>query len=579
MGTNNAERTDKVVLLFFKNPIGEYIYSSPIYVNLEHVYKKNFYKVLRGIRKGQTLSLDSCVSSSGILPKLSGKGGSVSLKSITKFGYDNCLGIVLDDEIEKHVYNLLREKKGQEPQNDVFLYALLGYGDKIGRAISKVEKKTLGGLSVEINSDFDDSFSDLNSDIIAAAYDNPKPKVATAEAGVGQKRPVRVQETSQPVTKAKTSNSVKKSTSNGDFNEKSTSQDTSLNSSNENTDSSSTGKIDAIEIKKKIRKKVISQDRAIDDVVNNIFFNQRYIDTGDRDLLRNKANIILDGSTGTGKTFILDEVASEMKLPIYVTAVTNYSTVGYSGDSLTSILYKLLEKADGNLELAERGIVVFDEFDKLGGFSNNDISMRRALQQELLTFISGTNLNVEYNGQTYSFDTSKLTFIAMGAFTDLRERKIKENEKKYKSSIGFSSNNEDEIKRMYTITKDDYVAEGLERELVGRFSCLTYTRDLSVNDLERILTKSITSPLNGLKITGNIMGCNIIISPEIIHEIAERAFETNTGARGLIQIVQSLKDVIANDLFSGKEEIIITREHLDKTNNVHEREYQARKVY
>jgi len=75
------------------------------------------------------------------------------------------------------------------------------------------------------------------------------------------------------------------------------------------------------------------------------------------------------------------------------------------------------------------------------------------------------------------------------------------------------------------------------------------------------------------------MGCNIVISPEIIHEIAERAFETNTGARGLIQIVQSLKDVIANDLFSGEKEIIITKEHLDKTNNVHEREYQARKVY
>ena len=93
------------------------------------------------------------------------------------------------------------------------------------------------------------------------------------------------------------------------------------------------------------------------------------------------------------------------------------------------------------------------------------------------------------------------------------------------------------------------------------------------------MTESITSPLNGLKITGNIMGCDIVVPTEIIHEIAERAFDTNTGARGLIQIVQSLKDVVANDLFSGKKELIITKEHLDKTNNVHEREYQARKRY
>jgi len=466
VSTSNSKKTDKVALLFFKNRIGEYIYSSPVCVELEH---NDYYKVCRGVRKGQWFSLNSCVSSSGMLSKLSSKGGNVSLKAISKFDFKDLLAIVLDDEIEKHVYNLLREKKKEEPDENVFIYALLGYGDKIGKSINKIEKKALGGLSAEINSDFDDSFDNLNADTIAAAFNNPKPKVATAEAGVGKKTQIKTQNSNQHVTKQGDSSSIKKSTSDVGFNEKSTGKDTSLNSSNENIDSSSTGKIDVIEIKKKIRKKVIGQDRAIDDVVNNIFFNQRYIDTGDRDLLRNKANIILDGSTGTGKTFILDEVASEMKLPIHVTGVTNYSTVGYSGDSLTSILYKLLEKADGNLELAERGIVVFDEFDKLGGFSNNDISMRRALQQELLTFISGTNLNVEYNGQTYSFDTSKLTFIAMGAFTDLRERKIKENEKKYKSSIGFSSNNEDEIKRMYTITKDDYVAEGLERELVGRF--------------------------------------------------------------------------------------------------------------
>ena len=589
MASNSTGRTDKVGLVFFKNAIGEFVYSCPVYVNLEKGYKNSYYKILKGLRKGQIIGLDSCVTAPGILSKLTGKGGSVSLKSVSKFDSNNCLTILLDEELEKHIYNLLREKKGQEPPNDVFLYALLGYGDKIGRAISSVEKKTLGGLSVEVKGGFDDSFENLNSDAIALAYNDSKPKQAVAEAGAGQKSQISSQK-SQVAIKTNIPNSKKttseQNVSTSGVNTNSTT-DTSVSSkkndskdsNNQNNDSNSNGRVDVVGIKEKLRKKIISQDRAIDDVVNNIYFNQRYIDSGDRDLLRNKANIILDGSTGTGKTFILEEVANELKLPICVTGITNYSTVGYRGDSLTDILYKLLDKADGNLELAERGIVALDEFDKLGGFADNDVSMRRALQQELLTFISGTSLNVEYNGQTYNFDTSKLTFIAMGAFTNLRERKIKENEKKYKSGIGFSSTSEEDIERKYTITKDDYVSEGLERELVGRFSCLTYTRDLSIEDLERILTESITSPLNGLKITGNIMGCDIVVTPEIIHEIAERAFETNTGARGLIQIVQSLKDVVANDLFSGKKELIITKEHLDKTNNVHEREYQARKGY
>lgn len=579
MASSNTNRTDRVVLVFFKNPIGEYIYSCPVYVNLENGYKKDYYKVIRGVRKGQVICMDSCVSAPGILSKLSNKSGSLSLKPYTKFDSKDCLVIVLDDDIEKYVYNLIREKKGEEPTDDMFLYALLGYGDKIGRSISKIEKKTLGGLSAELDNNFDDSFKDFNNNVIAAAYNNPKPKGAVAEAGVGQKSQVKTQTSSKPIE----TTSYKTSNEQNDFiyyaNEKKTNDNESLKPKEQSNSDNSKGKINVVEIKKNLRKKIIGQDRAIDAVVNNIFFNQRYIDSGDRDLLRNKANIILDGSTGTGKTFILDEVAKELKLPIYVTGVTNYSSVGYKGADLTDILYKLLDDADGDLELAERGIVAFDEFDKLGGFADNDVSMRKALQQELLTFISGTKLDVSYKGKTYSFDTSKLTFIAMGAFTKLRERKIEENEKKYKSSIGFSSNNESDIERKYTITKEDYIDEGLERELVGRFSCLTYTNDLSVKDLERILNESITSPLNALKITGNIVGCNLDISPEIVHEIAQRAFDTNTGARGLIQITQLLKDVIANDLISGKEELIITKEHLDKVNSVNEREYQARKGY
>ena len=592
MKTNVYDNKEKFLLIFRKNLIGEYVYDSPVvasyssYKNpLEKGKRKDYMSISRGVRKNLVIPLSSCLDSDGILSKvISDKSCSSSLKEISKFEPTDVIAVVLDPEIENYVYNMYREKESKELTINEFSVFMLAFGDRMGRSISKIEKKTLGGYSANINGSFN-SLEKTSKNIIESALStpSPKPKEAQAEAGVGPKPSIQKPSQKQvPIDDSvvftysdpNKNNSTKLNQSNT-----SSSVSKKENIDVDNKEKKDNNKIDVAGIKSEIRKKVINQDRAIDAIVNNIYFNQRYIDTGEKDLLRNKANILLDGSTGTGKTFILEEVASELNLPIFVTGVTNYSSVGYRGADLTSILYKLLERADGNLELAERGIVAFDEFDKLGGFADNDVSMRKAIQQELLTFISGTILDVEYNGKTYNFDTSKLTFIGMGAFTNLRERKIKENEKKYKSSIGFSSLGEDDIVRKYKITKDDYVDEGLERELVGRFSCLTHTNDLSVNDLEGILTQSITSPLNGLRITGNIMGCEIDIDDEIVHEIAQRAFDTNTGARGLIEIVQSLKDVIANDLFSGESKITITKEHLDAINSVHERTYEARKGY
>ena len=168
----------------------------------------------------------------------------------------------------------------------------------------------------------------------------------------------------------------------------------------------------------------------------------------------------------------------------------------------------------------------------------------------------------------------------MGAFTDLRERKIRENEKKKRGSIGFSSKSEDEIKRKYTVDREDYISEGLEREFVGRFTCVTYTKEFGVEDLERVLTESVSSPLNSLYAIGTVMGCKITVEPEIIHRIAQMAYDTNTGARALIGIVQTIKDVVANDLIeNNKKEIVVSSEILDKSMNIYERQYHDRKGY
>ncbi len=265
---------------------------------------------------------------------------------------------------------------------------------------------------------------------------------------------------------------------------------------------------------------------------------------------------------------IKKELKKKMNLPFIVAPANSFSTVGYKGADITDVLVKLLDQAQGDLELAERGVIAFDEFDKIG-YSGDDkgLSMNLGIQQELLTFIEGATYDVEYNGKTYEFDTSKLTIVAMGAFTNLRERKIAENEKKNKPSLGFSGNSDDDYERVYTITEDDYIGEGLGRELVGRFSCLAFTEELGVEDLERILKESESSPLKSLIFDGKINGCEITVSDEVIHEIALRAYKSNVGVRGLNRICKSIRNIISNDLIDKVPEIVITSEHLDKINS------------
>lgn len=232
----------------------------------------------------------------------------------------------------------------------------------------------------------------------------------------------------------------------------------------------------------------------------------------------------------------------------------------------------------GDLELAERGVIAFDEFDKIGySNENKSLSMNLGIQGELLTFIEGAVYDVEYNGKTYEFDTSKLTIVAMGAFTDLRERKIRENEKKNKPSIGFSGKTDDNYERTYTITEEDYISEGLGRELLGRFSCLTCTNEMGIEDLERILRESESSPLKYLIYDGKIHKCKLVVSDDVIHRIAERAYKSNVGGRALNRICKQIRNIISNDLIDNVPVITITEEHVNKIDDLQIRIYTEMK--
>lgn len=306
------------------------------------------------------------------------------------------------------------------------------------------------------------------------------------------------------------------------------------------------------ELIEKISRKIVGQDNAIKTLVSNIVYNQVLIDdvlekdgNNPSRLDSSKVSILLDGETGTGKTAIEKEIAKSLDLPIVITNANSFSETGYVGPTITDILNNLLDQANGNVKKAERGIVVLDEIDKVAIKENvYGKDMDRGVQEELLSFIGGGVYDVK-DGQLFSkptkFDTSKLTFILSGAFTDLREEKIKEEEKKYKP-MGFNTV-EERNSRTYTVTPDDYIKFGLMREFFGRIKVLTSTKSYKLEDLKTILLTSEISPLKNFENTVKMFGYSgIVYSDEFVDKITSEALTMGTGARSLQTIMSGIQN-------------------------------------
>ena len=341
--------------------------------------------------------------------------------------------------------------------------------------------------------------------------------------------------------------------------------------------------IDVSSIIKEISNKIVGQDEAIKTLVTNIYFNQVLLDTLSKDgkideteLDSRKVSILLDGSTGTGKTAIAKDIASKLELPIEIVNANSFSETGYVGPTITDILNKLLDQAKGNIKLAERGIVVLDEIDKLAtntAYEGRD--MKQGVQEELLAFIGGGKYELESEGffaPKTTFDTSKLTFIMSGAFTELRDRKIKEAKK---NTVGFNSEDRSNVKT-YTVTPQDYIEYGLLREFFGRIKVLTSTKTYSVEDLKEILLKSAISPLKNFEKTVKMFGYEgITYSDEFIEALAKKAYQMETGARGLQTIMSGIQNKMLIDLVTKNLDckIELTKEMLEEYEKGNQRSY------
>lgn len=307
-----------------------------------------------------------------------------------------------------------------------------------------------------------------------------------------------------------------------------------------------------------IQRKFIGQEVAAEGLFYNIINNQLLAEM--EDIPDGQRSIIfIDGPTGTGKTAITREITEKLGIPFTSSSVTNYSSTGYVGGDITDVLKELYRKADCDLEKAQRGIIVFDEFDKIAYSRSGGLEMKKAVQQQLLDFLGGGKYNIRVGNSIFDmneieFDTSKLTFVCLGALTDLRSKKTETRQ-----TIGFGQTSQSSEEQTYSITPQDLMSIGLERELVGRFNTYLHTDDYSKESLEKILRESTISPLIGFKKWIEARGKQLVIDEKVYGLIAEQAYELNTGARSLQTVMNNIRTSFIREVLRGTDNTI----HLD----------------
>jgi len=284
---------------------------------------------------------------------------------------------------------------------------------------------------------------------------------------------------------------------------------------------------------------VIGQDQAKKVLAVSVYNHYKRIGKGTKSDL-GKSNVLLIGPTGSGKTLLAETIAKFLEVPFATADATSMTEAGYVGDDVESVLVRLVQNSGGDVEKAERGIVYIDEIDKIATKDSRgrDVS-GEGVQQGLLKMLEGSVVSINPSGKKTAnspemqINTKNILFICGGAFSGITDDSQKPR------TLGIAAWDTSEQKRV-PFRHRDLIKYGMIPEFVGRFALLAQLESLSNDDLIKILTEpknAITKQYTELL---GIDGMKITFTPEFLIEVAKRAVDEGTGARGLRSIVEPL---------------------------------------